>query len=179
MNKSICITGHRPNKLGGYDWNSVKNIAIRDYLYWLFEKEIIENNVIRFITGGAIGADQLAFSMLNKLQQRCFHQIELILAIPFEEQYVRWSVLDKFRHMEHKDLADEVIYVDELPKYAIKNAIISRYHPLKMQKRNQYMVDNSDKVIALWNGTKSGTANCINYAKSQQKEVFIINPDTI
>lgn len=27
--KTVCFTGHRPNKLGGYDWNSKKNILIR------------------------------------------------------------------------------------------------------------------------------------------------------
>ena len=28
--KTVCFTGHRPNKLGGYNWNSKKNILIRN-----------------------------------------------------------------------------------------------------------------------------------------------------
>ena len=32
-----------------------------------------------------------------------------------------------------------------------------------MQKRNEFMVDNSDLVVAVWNGTSGGTANCLAY----------------
>lgn len=38
------------------------------------------------------------------------------------------------------------------------------------------MVDNSDLLIAIFNGNKSGTANCVNYAKSKNKKTIIINP---
>lgn len=29
-----------------------------------------------------------------------------------------------------------------------------------MQKRNEYMVDLADKVVAVWDGSKGGTDNC-------------------
>jgi uncharacterized phage-like protein YoqJ len=35
----------------------------------------------------------------------------------------------------------------------------------KMQVRNEWMVDSSDGVVALWNGTAGGTANCVRYAE--------------
>lgn len=38
------------------------------------------------------------------------------------------------------------------------------------------MVDNSDFVIAVWDGTKGGTANCVRYAKKLNKELVAINP---
>lgn len=41
------------------------------------------------------------------------------------------------------------------------------------------MVNNSDIVIAVWNGSKGGTGNCVNYAKMQKKEIIVINPDDI
>ena len=28
--KTICFTGHRPNKLDGYDWNTPKNQRIKE-----------------------------------------------------------------------------------------------------------------------------------------------------
>lgn len=35
--KTICFTGHRPDKLGGYDWNTPKNQkimkALKDKIY--------------------------------------------------------------------------------------------------------------------------------------------------
>jgi uncharacterized phage-like protein YoqJ len=45
-----------------------------------------------------------------------------------------------------------------------------------MQKRNEYMVDKCDKLLAVWNGTTGGTHNCIKYAKSKGKEIILLNP---
>lgn len=38
------------------------------------------------------------------------------------------------------------------------------------------MVENSDVVIAVWNGYPSGTSNTIKLAKDTGKQVIIINP---
>ena len=50
------------------------------------------------------------------------------------------------------------------------------YKPWLMQKRNEYMVNLSDKIIAVWNGSKSGTQNCIKYATKLGKEIIRIEP---
>lgn len=39
--------------------------------------------------------------------------------------------------------------------------------------RNKQIVDNSDYIIAFWNGTSKGTLNSINLAKEQGKQVFV------
>ena len=41
------------------------------------------------------------------------------------------------------------------------------------------MVYESDKVIAVWDGSKSGTCNCIKYAEKKNKEIIVINPNDI
>lgn len=38
------------------------------------------------------------------------------------------------------------------------------------------MVDNSDFVIAVWNGSPSGTGQTVHYAQSKGKTITIINP---
>jgi uncharacterized phage-like protein YoqJ len=48
-----------------------------------------------------------------------------------------------------------------------------------MQKRNEYMVDNSDIVIAVWDGSKGGTYNCVKYAEKLGKKIIVINPKEI
>ena len=48
---------------------------------------------------------------------------------------------------------------------------------MKMQTRNEWMVNHCDKLIAVWNGSDGGTGNCVNYAKSINKEIIYINPD--
>lgn len=45
-----------------------------------------------------------------------------------------------------------------------------------MQKRNEYMIDNSDFVIAVWDGRPSGTGNTVRYAESKDKNIIRINP---
>lgn len=54
-----------------------------------------------------------------------------------------------------------------------------RYNPYKLQIRNEYMVDNADVVIAVWDGSKGGTCNCVNYAKKIGKNIIQINPKDI
>lgn len=37
--------------------------------------------------------------------------------------------------------------------------------------RNRYMVDNADAVLAYYNGKRSGTMHCVNYANKQGRKV--------
>ena len=49
------------------------------------------------------------------------------------------------------------------------------YSVKKLHKRNEFIVDNikgKGPLIALWDGTKSGTSNAVSYAQSQGVEVI-------
>jgi len=180
--KTICFTGHRPDKLGSYDWNTPKNQRIMEKLKEQIEQEIIHNNVKTFIFGVALGIDQMAFEIVKKIQEysRYGHDIKMILAIPFEKQASKWfNKNDIDRYNAQKEWADEVIYVDTVDGYEFKGVAVGEYHPAKMMIRNKFMVNNSDKIIAVWNGSKGGTANAVNYAKKIGKEIIVINPDEI
>lgn len=48
-----------------------------------------------------------------------------------------------------------------------------------MMKRNRYMVDASQVILAVWNGKPSGTGNTIRYAQEQGKTVIVIDPQTL
>ena len=50
------------------------------------------------------------------------------------------------------------------------------YTPDCFDKRNRYMIDHSDLVIAVWDGSPSGTGNTVVYAKSKRKSVREITP---
>lgn len=46
------------------------------------------------------------------------------------------------------------------------------------QKRNEFMIDLAETVLAVWDKNKTGgTWNAINYAKKQGKEIIVISPD--
>ena len=46
-----------------------------------------------------------------------------------------------------------------------------------MQNRNKYMVDNSDIVIAVWNGKPSGTGSTVRYAHEKGKTIIVVTHD--
>lgn len=46
------------------------------------------------------------------------------------------------------------------------------YSPAKMQVRNMWMVEYSDAVLALWDGTTGGTGNCVEYARRVNKRLI-------
>ncbi len=71
-------------------------------------------------------------------------------------------------------LADKVILVYEIEEYKSDNINV------KLDNRNKYMVNNSDYVLAVWNGSSGGTYNCIKYAKKQNKKIdYIIIGDNM
>ena len=45
-----------------------------------------------------------------------------------------------------------------------------------MEKRNRYMVDHADLLIAVWDGRPSGTGKTVQYAQQQGKHVLMIDP---
>lgn len=53
------------------------------------------------------------------------------------------------------------------------------YSPECMDKRNRYMVDHADVLIAVWDGSPSGTGKTVNYALRQGKPVVVINPRSL
>lgn len=42
--------------------------------------------------------------------------------------------------------------------------------------REHFNEDLADKVIAVWDGTKGGTGNCVKYAEKCGKEIIRIEP---
>ena len=170
--------------MGGYDWNSDKNIRIRQAIF----KEIVklldasEEKEFRLITGGALGVDQFAFDVVDRyLKGNMTISVINEIAIPFEDQPNAWfKQEDKDRYEHQVSKADVLTYVDETEGYMRTTTPQGRYNPQKLQIRNEYMVDNADVVIAVWDGVKrGGTYNCVKYANSIGKKIIQINPSEI
>lgn len=152
----ICGTGHRPDKLGGYGVE-VKNkllILARDFLSSreLYGKEY---KTTRVISGGALGWDTAIAQAALSLN------IPLTLALPFPGYEDRWPESSKMELYAMQHQADVVQYICK-----------EGYAGWKMQKRNEWMVDNCDLVLALWDGSSGGTGNCIAYANKVRKPII-------
>lgn len=151
----VAFTGHRPDKLGGYKLPNDTYIKVcRD-----IDKALRELKPDKVITGMALGVDQWAAMIAYKLK------IPFIAAIPFENQESNWP--------EKSQRAYRL-----LRKLAIEEVIVSpgSYSIDKMQTRNVWMVDNCNKLIAVWDGSKGGTSNCVKYAESIDRDIYYINP---
>ena len=144
----ISATGHRPNKLGGYA-DAVLEIQVglaEGYLKKRRPKEVISGLALGWDTAWAIAAIKL--------------DLPVIAAIPFSGQESMWPAASKQRYLLIKSLCDKVKIVSE-----------GAYAPWKMQVRNKWMVDNSDRVAALWDGSSGGTGNCVAYAQSVARPI--------
>ncbi len=162
-----AFTGHRPNKLNGYDPKDNKALLWRLHEAIMVQIEIHKEDV--FITGMALGIDQWAAKIVLKIKETQYPQLKLVCAIPCKNHSSKWNEEGQRQWQEIINKADQVIYVSE-----------EEYSPKLMQLRNQWMVDNSDRVIAVWDGTPGGTANCVKYAKKKLRSehyLTILNPN--
>ncbi len=165
--KKCCFTGHRPSSL---PWKYNEYGEIFDNFKKVLTNKIEEailNGYNYFISGMALGTDLLAAKIVLNLKKKYKHII-LECAIPCTNQTDRWT--DDSKHIYNKILkkSDKVTYVSNLS-----------YFNGCMERRNKYMVENSELVIACFNGKIGGTAQTIRLAKMQGKKVIIINPNNL
>ena len=171
----VMVTGHRklvPLNHQGNEWPdsnpvvSAHHDIIRNQIAdWCYTKSTIEPT--NFITGMAIGADQLFAEAIIMVKK--YIDCTLTAAIPFLGQETKWPAISQKRYRHILSQCDKIVYVCD-PGYA----------PWKMQKRNEWMVDNSNLVLAIWDGrTTGGTHNCVAYAKSKGRLIECINPTTV
>lgn len=150
----ISITGHRPNKLGGYKDCST-HAAVKTLISMVFDRL----QPTKVISGMALGVDQWAAEIAVSLK------IPFVAAVPFKGQESQWPEDSQAHYRELLTQAAEISYISE-----------PGYSPLKMFKRNEWMVDHSDAVLAVWDGTPGGTAGCVKYAQTKNKKIIEINP---
>ena len=73
-----------------------------------------------------------------------------------------------------KKLIFKANWKDMSPPCVVKQNQYGEYNALAGMKRNTYIIENSDLVIAFWDGKSTGTKDSINKAKLLNKEIIII-----
>ena len=151
-----CFSGHRPEKLGLPE-RKVKK-ALSDEIL-----RAIDDGYVTFITGMARGVDLWAGEIVLR-EKRKNSALHLIAAVPYEGFDARWSWSWRRSYQEVLSGADIVRFI--CPGYS-RDAF---------QRRNEWMVDRSSRLIAVFNGTPGGTKNTLDYAARQKRkiETFII-----
>lgn len=159
----IAVTGHRPDKLWGYDLKYHKYKELSNLMINFLK----ENDATHCISAMALGVD-IVFAISVLKLKKVNPNLILECAIPCLNQQCKWNKEDQELYQRILNRADIITYVSN-----------EHYKPWLMQKRNEYMVDKCDKLLAIWDGSKGGTGNCVGYAKKKNKPIYIINPQLI
>lgn len=140
-----CFTGHRPEKLNRSETEIKKDLEVAIL-------QAIDDGFVTFITGMARGVDIWAGEIVLQLRKQN-PNLHLIAASPYEGFESRWSADWQKRYKNILDQADLVRFV------------CKGYSKACFQIRNEWMVDRSARIIAVYNGEPGGTRNTIEYAK--------------
>lgn len=140
-----CFTGHRPEKL-----EQSESVVVE-----ALKKEIrtaIADGFQTFISGMARGVDLWAAEKVLALRDEGA-AIRLICASPYRGFENRWSQEWQERYQSVMERADMVRF------------ICAAYSRDCFRRRNEWMVDHSARVIAVYNGGAGGTRNTVEYAQ--------------
>jgi len=149
---TCCFTGHRviPKESFMQLQNRLEDVI----------QNLIQQNILNYYVGGALGFDTLAAQVIIKLRKKYPH-IKLILVLPCKEQSKKWSTKDKKIYNDILNQSDWVVYTSD------------QYFIGCMQLRNRYLVDHSKICICYLEKEKGGTAYTVQYAK--KKGLYIFN----
>lgn len=159
--RTCCFTGHRPEKLPwGADEGDPRCVALKQELCCAVQQAYLDG-FRHFISGMARGCDQYFAQAVLELRRQ-YSDVTLEAAIPCEEQALRWNKKDRERYLKLVRECD------------IETVVQQHYDSNCMRRRNRYMVNRSDRLIAVYDGASGGTRYTIGYAMQTGVDVVLI-----
>ena len=147
--KTCCVTGHRD--MPSEEISSIKK-ALRQEI-----KKAVKDGFTVFLSGFADGVDQYFAEIVLEIQKEN-GDLKLIAVLPY-----RGRVKGLNRREQTSALLNactEMVVIQE------------KYQPNVYLQRNRYLVEHSDRVIAVYDGRgKGGTVKTIRFAHRLQKEL--------
>ncbi len=167
--QTCAITGHRPTRFKfKYKENQTGCKRLKKRLQEQFI-ELYEKGVHRFLIGGALGVDIWSGEILLKLKEQTeFSDLQMVVVIPFEGHDNAWEDRSRKRLMYLKEHAETITLEGITDAEGYK-------------RRNRYMIDHADCVIAVYDNNRSirsGTGYTVHYALKKKIPVTYIHPDT-
>lgn len=148
--KTCCVTGHRdiPQK----EINHIKAELRREL------EKAISDGFTRFMSGFAEGVDQYFAEIVLELK-KANPALELVAVLPYQKRLD--NLRKKGKTYEMLEACADVVVIRE------------EYQPSVYSHRSRYMVEHSDRVIAVYDGRegKGGTVRTIRFANMMRKEL--------
>lgn len=161
MEKICTFTGNRPQKLPwGFNESDQRCIDAKAEIDRLV-LQAIEDGYDYFVCGMALGGDMYFAEAVLKAKRT--HSIILECAVPFAGQAENWSAVNRVRYQRIMNNAD------------IRTVLSDHFTQWCMHARNRYMVDKSDRVIAMNYASSGGTFTTVEYAAKKGKEIIFID----
>lgn len=165
--KACCFTGHRPDHLPwGMNEHHILCRKTREAIALSIEYAC-QDGCRLFYTGMAQGIDLLAAETV--LHCKKLHpEIELVAAIPYAGQARGWNQDELERYCSILNQCREENIHILAPSYARGC----------LNARDRYMVDHSQRIIAVYDGKSGGgTEYTLCYALQKKLEAVIIDPN--
>lgn len=165
--RTCCFSGHRPDKLpSGYQESPQETAPLRRALTLAID-EAIAAGCDTFLCGMAQGADFWAAEDILRRKQ-AGEKVQLIAALPCPAQDARWPHPQRERYRR---------LLAQIPP-AQRHITCDRYTPYCMNGRNLWMVEHSCRLIAVFDGSASGTANTVRHAEDHRLTIVRLDPNT-
>lgn len=157
ISKNVSFTGHR--RIERKHLSQIKECVTLHIL-----EDAVFNGYNQFYTGMARGFDMIAAEAVIKIKEEYKNlNIKLTAVIPFRGQNYRFSQADKERYTAILAKCDNIIYLNE------------EYCKGCYFQRNDYMVNNSGKIIAYYDCAGiGGTAYTVAKAKKLKRNIVNI-----
>lgn len=165
MGRKCCFTGYRPQKLPYLKDSFCEEYQRLSLTLTECIRAAITLGYDYFISGFAEGVDLMAAEAVLTLKREGY-EIKLEAAIPSPHQTEGWNKRSRSIYSKLLAQADRRIYTSKVD---------DAYSCLR---RDEYMVKESDLVIAVFDGQKGGTAYTVDYARRKKRNLWMINPAT-
>ena len=159
-----AFTGYRPQKMPfGFNELDPRCLEFKNRLRDTIEMLIWEGYT-HFLSGGALGMDMYAAETVLELRQK-YPWIGLEMVIPYDSQADRWEEVYQSRYSILLEAADIITCTGH------------EYTKGALFRRNRYLVDNADLLLAAYDGQPGGTQMTCDYAKKVGVEICKIPPE--
>lgn len=175
--QTLMVTGHRPDRLGGYCETGLQQAIKRQVLNWLNHQiyDAWKDGYRYFLTGMAQGVDTwfaeaVMIYRASQHQTRSPERVRLIAVVPFEGQESRWprQIQEHYRML----LAQCDLVTTLNPRTNDKD--LARQY---LMNRNDWMAYKARRVLAVWDGgLAGGTAAAVRISRKLGKDVRTFFP---
>ncbi len=150
--KVACFSGHRKLPRDCEELKKQLRAAVIS---------LIEQGVVFFGAGGALGFDMLAEETVLELKNQYPHiKLILVLPCPAEQQTLKWNDQQRERYYNIHDRADKI------------RTLSPRYTAACMLERNRHLVNNSAHLVCYLRQNRGGTFYTVNYAEKHNLNII-------